>query len=60
MPDRRKFRGPSHKCVSVSAEAPSTRNNVMDAHMFLRARVSKVTLGDSDFHRDRYARLKEY
>ena len=27
---------------------------------FKRARVSKVTLGDSDFHRDRYARLKEY
>ena len=27
---------------------------------FKRARVSKVTLGDSDYHRDRYARLKEY
>ncbi|MCZ6557050.1 MAG: acyl-CoA dehydrogenase family protein [SAR324 cluster bacterium] len=27
---------------------------------FKRGRVSKVILGDSDFHRDRYARLKEY
>ena len=27
---------------------------------FKRGRVAKVTLGDSDFHRDRYARLKEY
>jgi acyl-CoA dehydrogenase len=27
---------------------------------FKRARVSKATLGDSDYHRDRYARLKEY
>ena len=27
---------------------------------FKRARVSKVTLGDSEYHRDRYARLKEY
>lgn len=27
---------------------------------FKRARVSAVTLGDSAFHRDRYARLKEY
>lgn len=27
---------------------------------FKRARVSEVTLGDTSFHRDRYARLKEY
>jgi alkylation response protein AidB-like acyl-CoA dehydrogenase len=27
---------------------------------FKRARVAEVTLGDSGFHRDRYARLKEY
>ncbi len=27
---------------------------------FKRGRVAKVTLGDSDFHRDRYARLREY
>jgi len=27
---------------------------------FKRARVAEVTLGDSAFHRDRYARLKEY
>jgi alkylation response protein AidB-like acyl-CoA dehydrogenase len=27
---------------------------------FKRARVAEVTLGDSTFHRDRYARLKEY
>jgi alkylation response protein AidB-like acyl-CoA dehydrogenase len=27
---------------------------------FKRGRVAKVTFGDSDFHRDRYARLKEY
>jgi alkylation response protein AidB-like acyl-CoA dehydrogenase len=27
---------------------------------FKRARVSEVTLGDSVYHRDRYARLKEY
>ncbi len=27
---------------------------------FKRARVAEVTLGDSTYHRDRYARLKEY
>ncbi len=27
---------------------------------FKRARVAEVTLGDTSFHRDRYARLKEY
>ena len=27
---------------------------------FKRGRVARVTLGDSDYHRDRYARLKEY
>jgi alkylation response protein AidB-like acyl-CoA dehydrogenase len=27
---------------------------------FKRARVAEVTLGDSAYHRDRYARLKEY
>lgn len=27
---------------------------------FKRARVAEVTLGDSTFHRDRYARLREY
>jgi acyl-CoA dehydrogenase len=37
---------------------------VTDEHdigfFFKRARVAEVTLGDSTFHRDRYARLKEY
>jgi alkylation response protein AidB-like acyl-CoA dehydrogenase len=27
---------------------------------FKRARVTEVTLGDSNYHRDRYARLREY
>jgi acyl-CoA dehydrogenase len=37
---------------------------VTDEHdigfFFKRARVAEVTLGDSTYHRDRYARLKEY